>query len=179
MITRRDFLAAAAAFSSLMVVGPANAQDRIKVVATFSILADMVKNVGGDRIEVATLVGPNGDVHAFSPSPADAKTVAMAKVVFVNGLGLEGWLERLVKASGSKAVRTVATKGVKQRRMADAHDHGHGHGETDPHAWQSVANAKIYVANATRSSLPTRPAKACTRRMPPPILPGSTLSKRR
>ena len=72
------------------------------MVATFSILGDLVKNVGGDRVEVATLVGPNGDAHVYSPTPADAKKVAAAKVVFVNGLGFEGWMARLVKASGTK-----------------------------------------------------------------------------
>jgi zinc/manganese transport system substrate-binding protein len=127
-------------------------QDKIKVVATFSILADLVRNVGGDRVEVASLVGPNGDAHVFSPTPADAKTVGTARVVFVNGLGFEGWMTRLIRASGTKAPTVVATKGVKPRRTGDKHaghkhDHGHSHGSTDPHAWQSIANVKIYVAN--------------------------------
>ncbi len=105
-----------------------------------------MKNVGGDRVEVGTLVGPNGNAHVYSPSPADARRVADAKLVFVNGLGFEGWLERLVKASGTKAPIVVASKGVKPReRQGDDHDHDHG--RADPHAWQSVANVKIYVAN--------------------------------
>ena len=82
---------------------PAQAQDKINVVATFSILGDLVTNVGGDRIEVVALVGPNSDTHVFSPTPADAKKLAAAKVVFVNSLGLEGWMTRLVSASGTKA----------------------------------------------------------------------------
>ena len=82
---------------------PALAQSKINVVATFSILGDLVTNVGGDRIEVVALVGPNSDTHVFSPTPADAKKLAAAKVVFVNGLGLEGWMTRLVSASGTKA----------------------------------------------------------------------------
>ena len=122
---------------------PSFAQEKLKVVATFSILSDLVKNVGGDRVDARTLVGPNGDAHVYQPSPSDAKTLADAKVVFVNGLGFEGWMERLIKASGSKAPVVTATKGVKPRKSDDEHSHG----GADPHAWQSVANAKIYVAN--------------------------------
>jgi zinc/manganese transport system substrate-binding protein len=115
---------------------------KIPVVATFSILGDLVKNVGGDRVEVTTLVAPNSDAHVYEPTPADAKKVGDAKVVFVNGLGFEGWMTRLVKASGTKAPSVVASKGVKSRKMEEE-----GHQVTDPHAWQSIANAKIYVAN--------------------------------
>ena len=124
---------------------PAAAQEKLKVVATFSILADFVRNVGGDRVAVNALVGPNGDAHVYQPSPGDAKTLADAKLVFANGLGFEGWINRLVKASGTKAPTIVATKGVKPRKAED--DRGHAHGDADPHAWQSVANARIYVAN--------------------------------
>ena len=92
----------------------------MKVIATFSILADLVKNVGGDRVEVASLVGPNSDAHVYSPTPADPKKVAEAKVVFTNGLGFEGWITRLIKASGSKAPVIVATKGVTPRKTAAA-----------------------------------------------------------
>jgi zinc/manganese transport system substrate-binding protein len=122
---------------------PSLAQEKLKVVATFSILSDFVKNVGGDRVDVQSLVGPNGDAHVYQPTPSDAKTIADAKVVFVNGLGFEGWIARLIKASASKAQMVTATKGVKPRKAED----DHGHGDADPHAWQSVANAKIYVAN--------------------------------
>jgi zinc/manganese transport system substrate-binding protein len=122
---------------------PSLAQEKLKVVATFSILSDFVKNVGGDRVDVQSLVGPNGDAHVYQPTPGDAKTLADAKVVFVNGLGFEGWIARLIKASASKAAMVTATRGVKPRKADD----DHGHGDADPHAWQSVANAKIYVAN--------------------------------
>ena len=124
---------------------PSFAQDRLKVVATFSLLADFVKNVGGARVDVQALVGANGDAHAYQPTPADAKTLVDAKVVFVNGLGFEGWMERLIKASGTKAAMVTATKGVEPRKAKDGH--GHSHSGADPHAWQSVANAKLYVAN--------------------------------
>jgi zinc/manganese transport system substrate-binding protein len=132
---------------------PASAQEKLKTVATFSILADLVKNVGGDRVDVQTLVGPNGDAHVYQPSPGDAKTLADAKVVFVNGLGFEGWIARLIKASGTKAPMIVATKGVKPRKMDEE-----GHVETDPHAWQSVPNAKIYVGNIRDALVAADPA---------------------
>ena len=153
MLNRRSMIAAAFA---LGLVAPAAAQDKLPVVASFSILGDFAKQVGGARVTVTTLVGPNGDAHVFQPAPADAKKLAAAKVVFVNGLGFEGWIDRLVKASGTKAEIVTATSGVASREMAEeeghdahAHDakHAHDHGETDPHAWQSVANAEIYVAN--------------------------------
>jgi zinc/manganese transport system substrate-binding protein len=154
MISRRSMLPAAAGLALLVTAGPALAQDKLKVLATFSILGDFVKNVGGDRVEVATLVGPNSDAHVYAPAPADAKKVADAKVVIVNGLGYEGWMSRLAKASGSKAPVVVASKGVKERKAPG----GHGHGGADPHAWQSVANAKIYVANIRDALIAADPA---------------------
>jgi zinc/manganese transport system substrate-binding protein len=117
---------------------PLRAQSRLEVVASFSILGDFVKNVGGDRVNVTTLVGPNGDVHVYAPAPADAKKIADAKLLVINGLGLEGWLPRLLQSSGGKAPITVATNGIAPLGLGS---------EADPHAWQSVANAKIYVAN--------------------------------
>jgi zinc/manganese transport system substrate-binding protein len=139
MLTRRAALAAAA---TLLSVGTAPAQEKLKTVATFSILADFVKNVGGDRVDVQALVGPNADAHVYQPSPGDAKALADAKVIFTNGLGFEGWIARLIKASGTKAPVIVATKGVRPRKMDED-----GHAQADPHAWQSVPNAKIYVGN--------------------------------
>lgn len=134
---------ASVAVALLLLHAPAAAQEKLKVVATFSILGDFVRNVGGDRVAVSALVGPNSDAHVYQPTPGDAKTLADAKVVITNGLGFEGWINRLVKASGTKATMIVATKGIKPRKAAD----DHGHGDADPHAWQSVANAKLYVAN--------------------------------
>jgi zinc/manganese transport system substrate-binding protein len=133
---------------------PSVAQEKLKVVATFSILSDFVKNVGGDRVDVQSLVGPNGDAHVYQPTPSDAKAIADAKVVFVNGLGFEGWIARLIKASASKAAMVTATKGVRPRKAED----DHGHGDADPHAWQSVANAKIYVANIREGLAAADPA---------------------
>jgi zinc/manganese transport system substrate-binding protein len=148
MTTRRIVLMAAGVAATL-IAAPAAAQDspsaRIKAVATFSILGDLVRNVGGDRVAVTTLVGPNGDAHVYSPTPGDAKELAAARIVFVNGLGLEGWMTRLVTASGTKAPMIVVSTGVTPRRMPD--EDKPGRLVTDPHAWQSVADAKIYVAN--------------------------------
>ena len=155
MLTRRFALAAVLLISTHL--SPARAQDKLNVVATFSILADLVKNVGGDRVEVKSLVGPNGDAHVYQPTPNDAKTVSDAKLVFVNGLGFEGWMARLVKASGTKAAMVTATKGVKPRKM----DEG-GHVEADPHAWQSVPNAKVYVTNIYDALAAADPAGKAT-----------------
>jgi zinc/manganese transport system substrate-binding protein len=130
-----------------LAAAAAEAQDKLKVVATFSIVGDIVKNVGGDRVDVDMLVGPNGDAHVYSPTPADARKLADAKLIVVNGLGYEGWLERLVKASGGKVPVVVAAKAVKPRRAAGGHGHNHGHSHgSDPHAWQSVGNVKLYAA---------------------------------
>jgi zinc/manganese transport system substrate-binding protein len=157
-MNRRAFMSACVLLAAF--VAPAQAQEKLKVVTSFSILADFTKNVGGDRVEVTSLVGPGGDAHVYTPTPADARNVAAAKLVIVNGLGFEGWLQRLVKSAGNKATVVTATKGITPRKeKADAHGHKHSHGddETDPHAWQSVANAKVYVANV-RDALVTADA---------------------
>ena len=130
---------------------PVRAQDRLNVVASFSILGDFAKNVGGDRVGVATLVGPDGDVHVYTPAPADARKIADAKLVVINGFGLEGWLPRLVQSAGSKAPIVVATKGIAPLKVGT---------DADPHAWQSVANARIYVANIRDALVATDPAGA-------------------
>jgi zinc/manganese transport system substrate-binding protein len=144
MPTRRDALKLAA-LTALCPAVPVRAQSRVRVVATFSILGDMVKQVGGDRVEVVTLVGPDGDVHVYSPTPADAKALGAARAIFVNGLGLEGWIARLIAVSGGRAPVIVASTGVKARDVADKHDPSRM--VPDPHAWQSIANAVIYVGN--------------------------------
>ncbi|WP_134496118.1 metal ABC transporter substrate-binding protein [Microvirga pakistanensis] len=152
MLTRRaalSLLAGSLAFAGSLVPAPAQDQGKLKVVATFSILGDFVRNVGGERVEVTTLVGPNGDAHVYSPTPADGRRLTEARIVFTNGLKFEGWIDRLVKSSGTKATRVEASKGAKLVRGDDDHkdhDHGHGHG-VDPHAWQNIGNAKVYVAN--------------------------------
>jgi zinc/manganese transport system substrate-binding protein len=140
---RRSFLIAAVAFVAMLSPWTgAQAAEPMKVSASFSILGDMVKQVGGDRVEVFTFVGPNGDAHVYEPTPADAKELSESKPLFINGLGLEGWMTRLEKSSGFKGTVVTASKGVSARDMVEDEKT-----VTDPHAWQSLANGKIYVAN--------------------------------
>ena len=120
----------------------AQTPEKLPVVATFSILADFVRNVGGTRVSVTALVGPDGDTHVYQPTPEDAERLGAARLIVVNGLGLEGWIDRLIKASGAKAPVIVAAKGLKLQQMREE-----GRIESDPHAWQSVAGAKLYVQN--------------------------------
>ena len=173
MILRRILFVQLMAIALLaMMLGPVRAESRLDVVATFSILGDMVKQVGGDRVKVTSLVGPDGDTHVYRPTPKAAKAIAQTKVLFVNGLEFEGWIERLVESSGFKGRMVTATVGIEALKMEeegqhddhdkhgkkddhddhdkhgkkDGHEH-HNHGEYDPHAWHSLANARIYVRN--------------------------------
>ncbi len=139
MITRRFLLASAAA---LAFAAPAFAESKLKVVSTFSILTDIVANVGGDRVEITTLVGPNGDAHVYQPSPADAEAMAGTAVIVANGLGFEGWMDRLVEASGTKATIVIASDGITpiafgedehDHTEGEAHDHDHEHAEGAAH----------------------------------------------
>ena len=139
----------------LSAIPAARAQERLNVVASFSILGDLVRNVGGERVSVTTLVGADGDVHVYTPAPADARKIADAKLVIINGLGLEGWLPRLVQSSGSKAVIVAATNGIAPLKISS---------DADPHGWQSVPNAKIYVANIRDALVAADPANALTYR---------------
>jgi zinc/manganese transport system substrate-binding protein len=128
---------------------PVRAQERLNVVASFSILGDLVRNVGGDRANITTLVGPDGDAHVYAPTPADARKIADAKLVIVNGFGLEGWLPRLVQSAGGKASIVTATAGIAPLTLGS---------DADPHAWQSVANAKTYVGNIRDALVAADPA---------------------
>lgn len=135
----------------LLIASPLHAAERINVVASFSILGDFVRNVGGDRINLTTLVGADSDVHVYTPAPADAKRIANAKLVIVNGFGLEGWLPRLVQSAGSKATVVTASAGITPLKSGAA---------VDPHAWQSVPNAKIYVADIAKALAAAAPDDA-------------------
>lgn len=139
--------------------GPASAQDKkLSVVASFSIIGDLAKQVGGENIELKTLVGPDGDAHVYEPRPADAMALARADVILVNGLLLEGFMERLIEASQAKAPITTVSDGA---NILNDPTGGHYHfvdGKAifhatpdDPHAWQSVANAKTYVRNIEKA----------------------------
>lgn len=151
----------------LGLAGPALSADGgpVRAVASFSILGDLVRQVGGAHVAVVTLVGPDSDAHGFSPSPADARKLAEAQIVIVNGLGLEGWLDRLIRASGTRASVVVAASGITPIPAQDAHAHGdasHDHGDNpaDPHAWQNVANVRTYVANIRDGLAKVDPAHA-------------------
>jgi zinc/manganese transport system substrate-binding protein len=130
----------ALALASLWLAAPALA--KTQVVATITILADMARNIGGDAVDVTSLVGPDGDAHVYEPTPADVQTLARAQVLIVNGLGLEGWMERLGDAAGFKGAKVTVTTGIKARKMEED-----GKTVTDPHAWQDLANGLIYVRN--------------------------------
>jgi zinc/manganese transport system substrate-binding protein len=136
-------------------VSPLRAQGRINVVASFSILGDFVSQVGGERVHVTTLVGADGDVHVYTPAPSDASKIADAKLLVINGLGLEGWLPRLVQSAGGNAAIVTATKGITPLEIGSV---------PDPHAWQSVVDAKIYVANIRDALITADPADAETLR---------------
>ncbi len=153
MIDRRRLLVAVGSATFVVTLGSrATAQGtKLPVVATFSILGDLVANVGGDRIALTTLVGPDEDSHVYQPKPSDGRALVAARVVVMNGLAFEGWMRRLVRASGTRATIVEATAGIERIRSAaghsHGHSHGHAHGEWDPHAWQSVAAVKRYVQN--------------------------------
>ena len=157
MIPRRSILISVFAAGLVGLFGSvlARADGPIDVVATFSILGDMVRQVGGDRIHVTTLVGPDADAHVYQPTPADAKAVAKTRLLIVNGLGFEGWIERLIEASGHKGKVVTATAGVEPRRITD-----NDPGDSDPHAWQSLANARIYIRNIAEGLAAIDPAGA-------------------
>jgi zinc/manganese transport system substrate-binding protein len=149
-----------AVLATAMILAPAPlgaaSAEPIRVIASFSVIGDFARNVGGDRIELTTLVGPDGDAHVYEPKPDDAVAMASADVVLVNGLHFEGFLSRLVEASATKAAVVELTRGVEPLHMkagfAEEEEHAagetdHDHGDIDPHAFQSIGNAKIYVKN--------------------------------
>ena len=188
MTTRRILLKTATAVFALSLVGPGAAQstEQIPVVATFSILGDMVERIGGEHVAVTTLVGPDADTHVYQPTPADARAVSEAQVLVVNGLELEGWLDRLIDASDFDGMRVVATEGIEPIAFEEGEEHHEGeehadakheegehggedhaeaeghdhHGAFDPHAWQSLTLAVAYVDNITSSLAQTDPANA-------------------
>jgi len=123
----------------------------LQVVASFSILADMAREIAGDAAQVHALVGPNADAHVFEPTPADAQRLARADLVIVNGLHFEGWIDRLVRASGYRGQVVEATQGIVPRRAGRS---------VDPHAWQSLANAQRYVENIRAALVALAPAQA-------------------
>lgn len=143
-------LLTAAPFAAQVQTTWAQTATKLDVIASFTILADFARAIGGAQVSVASLVGPNQDSHSYQPRPSDARAVAAAKVMIVNGFGFEGWVERLASSAGFKGVPVVASVGVRALKAGHAgHNHGGAAGgvEVDPHAWQDVANAKIYAGN--------------------------------
>jgi zinc/manganese transport system substrate-binding protein len=127
-----------------LIAAPALAAE-VNAVASFSILGDMVARVGGERVAVTTIVGPNADTHVYEPKPSDAAAVAGADIFFVNGLGFEGWMDRFVQSTGYTGQLVVASEGVATHEMDED-----GATVTDPHAWQSLTNGVLYVQNIAK-----------------------------
>ena len=158
-VLRIVWVLVAACWANWAVAAPASGT--IRAVASFSILGDLVREVGGDHVAVSTLVGPGSDVHSFSPAPGNARTLAQADIVFVNGLGLEGWIDRLIRASGTRAPVVTVSAGVRTIEGIEPHGHeGQEDHAADPHAWQNVANVKVYVANIRDGLAKVDPAHA-------------------
>ena len=173
----------ATVFSLTLIATASGTPDRpLRAVATFSILGDMVSRIGGEHVAVTTLVGPNGDAHVYRPTPAAARAVSEAQILVVNGLNFEGWLDRLIQASDFAGIRAVATARIEPMAVEDGDDHGHDrdhqegesaeghgdghddhhHGAFDPHAWQSLRHAVVYVDNITAALATADPDNAGT-----------------
>ncbi len=184
---RRRALLLLAALGLIAPGAAAQAAGPVQAVASFSILGDMVREVGGPDVRVSVLVGPDGDAHEYEPTPGDARKLAAAQLLFVNGLEFEAWLPGLVTSSGFKGRTVVAAQGVAPRKFkageshgdhghdhghdhdhnhdhgdghGDAHGHAHRHGDVDPHAWQNLANGVIYVRNIAEGLAAADPAHA-------------------
>lgn len=142
-------LAAVSLVTAAGLCAPAGAAEpALRAVASFSILGDLVRQVGGERVAVEVLVGPGSDAHVYSPKPAQAKQVGQAQLVFSNGMGFDGWMARLLKSAGFKGRHVVASAGIQPLKgAADEHGHGHAHAAADPHVWQDVARVRAYVKN--------------------------------
>jgi len=150
----------------------------LQVVASFSILGDMVQQVGGEAVQVSAIVGAEGDAHSFEPRPSDTKALASAELVVMNGLEFEAWMPRLAQSAGYTGPQVIVSQGITpiayqdqahgSDHHGDHHDdhdhdhdhHGHQHGEFDPHAWQSLSNAVVYVNNIRDALIQARPAAA-------------------
>ncbi len=148
---------------ALLLAKPIRAQERLAVVASFSVLGDMAKQIGGDRITLRNIAGPDQDAHGFQPKPSDAAALANAALIIRNGLSFEGWLDRMIRSSNFKGGLVTTTDGITPRMMQAHHHHGHDHGGAgrrhnhsvgprqvpDPHAWQDLGLAQHYIRNIT------------------------------
>ncbi|MDO9278771.1 MAG: metal ABC transporter substrate-binding protein [Polaromonas sp.] len=151
--------------SAALLTGHSFAADKIAVTASFSILADLVRVVGGERVNVTHLVGPNEDAHVFEAKPSDAKALLQSRLLVSNGLGFDPWAQKLAKSVGYQGLVVVASKGIKPIEQvaklgAIGHGHGHANGEADPHAWQNPNNVVLYIRNITAALSQLDPASA-------------------
>jgi len=183
MTGRRRLLGLAAALWAVPILGaaPAAAQDgptdKVRVVASFSVLADMARVVGGDAVEVASLVGTDADAHMFQPAPAHVRAVSQAQLVVVNGHGFEGWMTRLIRSANYKGPVVTASAGVPtlgmgkdaahgpghgnaKARSGHSHGHAHSHASADPHIWQDPQRAQAMVRNIADGLAKVAPARA-------------------
>jgi len=142
----------------------------LQVVASFSILGDLVQNVGGEAVEVTTLIGPGVDAHTYDPAPADLVVLTQADVIFENGLGFEPWLDGFFASAQPSGTRVVVTEGITPREAGAADEHEgeaqleedgvHEHGQFDPHVWHDVANVIVMVGNIRDALVAADPARA-------------------
>jgi zinc/manganese transport system substrate-binding protein len=143
------------ALASVTALAPMASAKTLEVVASFTVLADIVHEIGGANVRVRSLVGPNGDPHEFEPSPDDARALKESDVVFVSGEGLEGWMDRLITASGYSGKPVVASEGIKTREMEED-----GKTVTDPHVWNSPVNVLVWVSNIEKALAAADPEDA-------------------
>jgi len=142
--------------SSLLLslcLSSAQAADKIAVVTSFSILADMTREVGGEHVRISNLVGADEDAHTYEPTPDDAKALLGARLIIKNGLGFEPWLDRLVASTATPATVITASRGVIPRSLEED-----GEKIPDPHAWHNLANSELYVNNITKALIAADPA---------------------
>lgn len=140
-------------FSLLLSLSTAQAADKLQVVTSFSILADITQQVGGDHIQITNMVGADADAHTYEPSPDDAKALLKARLIIKNGLGFEPWLDRLVASTATKTPVITASRGVIPRSLDED-----GESVPDPHAWHNLANTELYVNNITKALAAADPA---------------------
>ena len=138
---------------SLMMSMSLSAAEKLQVVTSFSILADMTHQVGGEHIQITNMVGPDADAHTYEPTPDDAKALLKAKLIIKNGLGFEPWLDRLVSSSETKAPLISASHGVIPRSLEED-----GESIPDPHAWHNLANTELYINNIAKALIAADPA---------------------
>ncbi len=137
---------------SLYIYSPLTISKTINAVASFSILTDIIEQVGGEHIKVSTLIKPNGDLHSYSPSPQDSKLLLQSDIVFINGLGLEGWIDRLISASGYRGRLVIASHGIHTRTIDGKYNK-----IIDPHVWNNMNNGIHYVTNVMNALIATDP----------------------